>query len=1327
MHTARVLLLIAAMVLARESNSFEELLGPLGEARDSVEESLNTFVELGSSHSNGLFLVRSSRRRVTSHSPCECSESLDSLNDSCLSRRFDLISTAYDDLVNVADGVSSVLGYASALRTGFSTLSNESRIFSAKVTQLKDALYTPFSVRPGYVPQTRSALQRLLNEEYLMVRSVNSAWTNLINATTSFTSSAANVTNLTRTQADGSIDYFNAEQRMEEDLSEYNLNSSTSFASRDLQSAVDYVNIASAGAYQVLTATSDALGGANAQTQNLAEALNAARTSVNASIIAFNSTFGVNFTTPTGLRIQQEVEITKNSYFNNTVKAVSNFKSQAANKTYLFGNTTLAKLADQEGQYAGLFASSKSNARQTVNTLMQSETSFRNYSKDTFESTAVATINSLQANLTLAILASRNVSSGTLKNANGNLTGSTSILSGILADLSRNVANYSSKFDAISGNATSAANALAKTSNDISRSVLGFMSSNLSSAAVAAVGMSDGAAFDSLRVVQANADSSHASGDNVVGSQSVTVTSGLGNAVTGSLSSIANSANEVNGEVDSLASSAFGDLSGVVPDFESGSDAMSGLLSLADDVSGDSAASLDISANGPSTVNAYNSETAAEDAVGDSVRATSDFLANAAAVYDDATGSADSNSNNFSFAQSAPNPGLATTADELAEFEEAFADTLSGLTPAEPPSGAVSGTAPGSAALTGAATALDANRQQLLSILSMQEDSAEGAASATDKMIDLAARLWLAVRTNASFKSNQILQAVKSSVADVDEEERNQVVDASELLSKQIRDINSFELNQAASISSVNNFLSTEVNQALAALESVRSQVGSESLKFSTAVETKLRSNRGLQAQSLNSKIGAFLSTDKTRVYAGYQTLLGQALAKINSLTSDFQTANRTSLDRLNRVEVGATSTMDSVSQNVSSQVQAMMNKFGSSNGESVVGVSMARLSGVSDSALEKESFESSETSAPLMDQLKAAMSQLASVAAGNSASLATTNIGGGTVKLDSVYDMVIQAQQGQTGAAHSIQNIVDAQADSGAELIQQVKEFTKAESGKLPTDDTLRALSMARLSEQLASSKLASDALKLQKFANNSTQLIAEMKQSAEAQDAVRNNQAGLVYDTTLGLKQNVTNSLGRMLSSLSNSSSAAASNMEGLQSHVATQQALLAYHVNNLALILSKELQADNIQLNVSNTQRNEFASAILQGLMTQMSAGDQQLVSLLQDLMKQEDEINFQKADALAINELDTLTQHELAGVRDWLNGISSGFAADKATLSNKIAAGGIANLNVTVEGGLRKVVETVADSAVELIRNYGRTVPQRLLDYVSLTNHSVPGNR
>ena len=379
---AMVSYLFESLILVSVCNSAlfesrEKLLSLLHEIDSSgkaqLPEVAGSLLQSTIMSSTDIVLSPESPRRRGGHPPCECPDTPgDSSAAACLNRRLELI---YSDLSSLQSPNRttgfSIEGGRMALRTAYENAISASGGLDRVAQLLFSNLSEPIN---GYVAREGRITGKALNEETLLVESVNNAWMSLVNVSKGVDSGASSFASLMYNSTEDLISWFNRMQFSEESSNYANLLKTESLAGSSLKVYVDSLNRAGKSVFDGIGNLSKGLDSDSSSMEGLLESMVSSGDYLERQLRAFNQSLA-NIGDPTKAAIQQSLTNWVQEYEGVGQQRISAFRSGSEGKLGAMLNSSKILISQQSNSATASLGNTRANLMALVAPVVNSQAS----------------------------------------------------------------------------------------------------------------------------------------------------------------------------------------------------------------------------------------------------------------------------------------------------------------------------------------------------------------------------------------------------------------------------------------------------------------------------------------------------------------------------------------------------------------------------------------------------------------------------------------------------------------------------------------------------------------------------------------------------------------------------------------------------------------------------------------------------------------------------------------------------------------------------------------------------------------------------------------
>ena len=1209
-------------------------------------------------------------------SPCECAVHDDSTSYDCLNRRLVLLSPVQDATTAVDATGLSPLGGQQILRSQYSQLRDQYATDHERIANVSSGIGDRSN---GALALMKVASRRIQNEETLSAESINNGYMNLVKVVGMLSDNMSRMIAGTYANSTYSLgNYFTAMQSQEEWFSYQYALQLIETESAIIKENADSINAASGEVFSVLNSLEAQLSSSESYLTDLVDSFRVAGDSLVDRIADFDTSFA-DQTFSSASALERSLRGLANEYVLNSQTAVGQFSTVAASKISLWSQASEAEKVDQLKSYTVSAAADRAALHTSIDEIRKQQRAFT--VSDQFGAVGDY-IDSSVANVTNKTQTSTDFSRRNLTKVEQNRFAVTNLLQNLLADERRDFAASSS---AQVSAAVSASTSVRETVDSFSarQGALESNAAKLGYAAIDGVGsntqsglnelMSD---FDAMNLLLAN-------DGNTVSQQTNAVTSGLG--------SVSQTGNEVIRAADqtlgssiiTVASATLNTLAAVagtqsavsaVPVLNSGAGQTAAAVATtaASEAAGPSLQAQ--AASGNTVENVLTGIDAIAKSADDTITAVGSLVqqggtaASAGAALASATGVA------ISDTLAATASGIAQTEDTLSAQLGRQLDSVSSTLQ----SSAVSGDRLAAGALQNASGSISEYQTQLDAA-----SAAGGQAAAAGAMADAATGMAVVdsqTNSQANSAAGAITGGVLDSQAALDQTVAN-VFANSNLAASSASSIGAAKDQWDVQVDSFNVAQLDQIRSAAAAMDSL--------MKIMNGHLSQASPELYLQINGLPSNLQRFflqLKAASNQVQDIQESIGSPAFSSESTLA----TLNSAASQQFNDVGVYMNTSASGVTASILAASQSLVQQF--SDEATMMKSKLSSMTRDAADAAVAESAETGSTSAlSALEETRKAVMNLGAQASESLADAAEGSITGHVTDLLSA--IAASKAQGISDAAQVSQVLDSLQSVANS----QVHEASVAQTNDIGSD-IYKAITIAKLNEGISKAKLDKQTVALNQLNADSANVLSELTDTENNQIAVQEQSAAYMYNRVLDAKANVTSAIGALMSRFAN-----------MQTNSSTQVGQTSDAISIAAANLQTQLAAMYATFNQhTNGDKQLFASSRSTGD-THMLEVKNSMGKVEQSLLRDSQEVNehwgsvSQSLDELKTNsELDANISALQAQVNDWFNNEQSSLPYTPAGV----------DFVTQIQTPINKKVNSIADMAIQLLQNSGKTVPSRL---------------
>lgn len=1251
------------------------------------------------------------RRR---HSPCEANDGAgDGNQPDCLTRRFALIGNVIQLMQTPDSNGVTPDGGRLQLRMQFADLLTHFATVNDLTNQIYFNITNPIN---GSMQMVDYAIRKVFNKESLMALSINNAWMNLIN-----------VTNLASTDIDKILqkrdnatyqiaNWFNALQTAEEYITYDNQQQVLDRAWASFSDAANTMTDSQTQVWKALTDLDNSMGGSEDLSGSLAASLSDAAESVD------NSLSGYEMSLPeVAANAEQNVNQTLDSlvsqYGAAAQRVVESVQSASTAKQQVARTSAESAIATQEASIYNATLVAQKAIDKSIGDLTTSRDRFLNYT-DLLYSAAQNAINLNISNQTADIQNRSSAVSAALAVSDGLRTQIASLISQVSSDEKQAVGNSGSNRLSELNTATATLNDIAAASVSKSQSTLQ-MAQQVSSGAVAAVGTSSQGPLSDLNNQYEEQQTVAANQANQIALASQSSSSSLAASAAAGSNQITASGNVVNGQVDGVANAGFAGLDSVSRNLPQGvsTDSISEAIRAANFRN----EALSHTAGENATGSAYGAAGAAEDELSneaDNMNSAGASAASRVSSTIDAIGVFRSLSGIVSSMSSSTG---AAAADSFADSASAMGDLASKLNTML--TDAVSKASGSSAGTVGVSSTVAAAMEAAEKLIAEAQQKVGGGSLDKQNVLGILGEALTSVglsgsQFNASMGmlGKQLDDSLSGATANMDSFLGGMSSGASDMITANMQSIEELKASSAIQVSSMDATQLDKIRAVAANVDALMSNMRN----FLTANNPKLFDQvqklpvvgqrmflalNGLREKAYAIRVQAYNAAGGTATEESYQKLLNQ-----------IKDLNSTAFDTLGQISSTFNTSANGYLSELMSQVNDLATQF-----QDQANNMKARLNAIASSASSAEGdLRVTPEGQKVIAQMQSIDSQLSAFATqGNSmvSEVSDPSKFSRPANYSNMVSRVINLTNNAGSTDDYVSSLMTTLNGFASSTVNDAKSSVTA-SNEAAASELSRQAQLAALNAGVAQSQLAARQASMKQLHGDANQMVADYAQEAKLQAQAQTNKASYVYDSIQGAQADAMNTLGRIAqkyaSAMSDGSAQTATNTASSSAAIAN----LRQQIARMAYLFDGYMQSEQRQYATSEEDRSGFTVALLTDVKRKMSALDNVLYQIDQQITNQYNRANSELI-AIDSSELEGEIENLTEQLNAWQAAQNEKITAVQKTavnITDSATAGTVFNYT-SVQDQIEKTISVAARTAVAFIGYYKGTVPGSLTDIVN----------
>lgn len=196
------------------------------------------------------------RRRVNAHNPCECPDYMDTLEQSCLSRRHALLGTALTDMTGSQDAPENM---RSILRSTFWLMFNQSEKALASIDGMHVDIFNGTKSRPAYLTQATDSASKVKRATETFIQMMDFMWSQQFIITDLTRNDTERISELYHKALGNWIKFFNDIQHQQELVSFSNYQRVSSYIQDFITKNANLMNIPTGDVHRALHSLSNSM------------------------------------------------------------------------------------------------------------------------------------------------------------------------------------------------------------------------------------------------------------------------------------------------------------------------------------------------------------------------------------------------------------------------------------------------------------------------------------------------------------------------------------------------------------------------------------------------------------------------------------------------------------------------------------------------------------------------------------------------------------------------------------------------------------------------------------------------------------------------------------------------------------------------------------------------------------------------------------------------------------------------------------------------------------------------------------------------------------
>lgn len=1283
--------------------------------------SVDSLQKLISADEVGSFLERShhvhasSNRRRGGHTPCECPEGTsDYWTNDCIRRRFSIVG----DMLNIAQTSDITYGFGTdtgrlSLRAQFLTFQEEARQRHSDVAAATDNLTNPST---GYVIAADKLSQRIMNEEMLMAQSVNNAWMSLVNISVQTTVGANDVIARMSNATSGMYTWFTNLQSTEESTTWNNMLRAVSIAQGSLNYYVTQINGAEMTVYNMLVGLESSMGGSEAKTDSLADALSSAADNLQDSLESFQASIAY-LAQPTVDQIESNLDGLVRQYETYTQGQLSGLSSTASGKLNSARTESTNSINAQRTQATVLINSATNATTVALAATTANQQTFTDNARVAFQDVA-SHVEAVVQNYT-------NVVNAATSADRTNLTA----ISDMVDRVNAIVTTYSGDEKRLSSNAAADSSAGASAANQALNDGLTAVNGKQGTILQSANTVGEGAVEAVGTNFESNLDQMGVTTNGLLGSLSTEASSAAKNAndVAAGLaivaerggSSVSSAAASVVGQLQGAFQDILGSVGGIPGGIGAGASAQSMLAIVSASRTNRSQASgLIKQMLFGSQAGTMQNQTATESAIDGFL----DTLAAAGPQADSIVNALGASVGNTSITAQGVVASVTDTdakntaatsaaANSVAQAETNFASALASIL-----NSATSGATPGVGGLQGGVSGTLLNTNELVTSAQTKLDG------------------WLADQEKQGLNNVQAVTDAQSATAGAGSDIEHSMAAMRDQLSQgldgAVGDVDAF-------LSDSTNSAAVAVGEQLRAIDALKTDAA---LKMGTISAGQMEQIRGLAASidSLMQQVNGFLGSNAQPLYNQIQQLAGKAQKlymymaalgrQADNIKTDAEDEGQYSWDEVLRVMLAALRTDNSsahgdlakigadfnasaglVSQQTVDSINDLIAKY-SAEANSL----QSNLDGVRATA--QAAADNGDIDQDVMTQIQGVYANASALAATAATMMQSTTAGlagSRPAEMGTLYSAVdSQVLAASTDAKYASYILGKLQTSASGAVANAT---AAAQANQVPASEVERQASLARLNANVANTQLMQRKAEIDALSSDAGSVADDYQREVQIQTLAHTEKANTVYDSVVAAKGDVTQMLGRITSKIVAIQAGKESDASLSDAEKQIKIGLLRRAVVALLDIFDKFMDTVRANFDAGEEDRDGFATTLLTHMRQRLVNLDNELYKNNQDLVQMVTEVET-SAETLTQADIDNQVKSFEDRFAAWEKTQEDAVAADAADLPTIVNDASLA-IPTSVDESVSVAVKRVAETARSVLESNKRTVPDEILSIIN----------
>ena len=1246
----------AAALVTTERDRLMVLLSEL-DVQQKLPNELGSFME---DQRRGWWAVsREPPRRRGGHPPCECPDNPgDMYTTGCLNRRMGLVETQLSAVqtpnqtlgFSVSGGIGGLRNeYINDLMPYFKEVSTD----TANVTkQLSDR-------GSGYIYRVDRATQKLLNEETMMLYSLNQAWMSAVNMSNTVGAGANGLQSLMNTVTGDMIRWFNGMQGVEESVNFGNLNQAAALANGALSTYSKSLNEAQSVVFGLLSGLDSSIGGLSRSSSSLADSLDSAADSLANQIQSFNQSLR-DMGNPTSQSIQQGLAGLVSQYQGVSQKQIGNLETAAATKITQTRSATVQDINNQRSTQGaalgvartqgvakiGLVASSQGNLSWAVQSAFQNLTD----SIDTDSQKDTASINDQVTSIT-GNISTVNSSVGLVQ---GEVVSFVNKVKTTVSSTRTDVQGFSSgaqkALTALKAQATSKASQVVSSAN------------SLAAGSIQAVGTNFHKNMNQLGLNTDSLISSLSSAASTTAQQSASAAAGLSSAANAGHETVGVAKDTVSGAVRDALESMLGSVETIPTRIQStaavGASLVKSLSDSQTNVSNAVSQVTSLAADGlaSSATNLTNIEKQVGSLLS-GIKQGKRTGASKVKGISSATGalSRAGKKTQSSVQKSAAKSktSLVDAADLLANSEDSASQQLSrvvgemmntanGSSSSASISGSLTSTLNSATDLLGSAQAAAKNALETVSGSSQSGVAALAAAQQKTAAVSSTAK------TNFQDSSTKLSQSTNSAMSDIDDFLASATNGVAGVVAKQLSVINSMKSSTSSQVENLKSTQLVQIQALAASIDSLMQQVNAFLGKNVGPLASQVQQLE-VDAKRLLLQLNA-LQIEGERIDAAATTTGGYGWRDIvSSISGILLHQNSSAFDQLVQVGSGFNRSADSLAAQAVAQIQEVESNY--TNQVNQLESQLSAASSVASSTSAENSTQISQSLVSLVRNLSNSVANLSSASNAALSDIKNTASNGLPPNMASLYGLVAKGAQAAAVDAQYAEFVLDDLAAQAQKVVGSISQFNQT-NGTLNPADVSQEESLAAMNENVAKAKLQEQQSFLKSLSGASTNLSADYEAQVQAGRMAASLNASNLQNQILQGKAALANMVGSVAEEYASQQSkmGADASVSRIQQSIdlASMRRTLVSLLESLDILVGSA----STSFGIGASDMDSFSSTVLNELQRNMSAFGQTSMNDITSINNNISEIGS-TLYGVRVTPLDSQLNSQTQEFNDWVS--------------------------------------------------------------------------